>query len=95
MLNVFEAAAVGEEKPIKRFCDWFDSETNRGDDMRHYNKLLKAVIAHIRQSHAKGQARNMGRGGERGYVLSKTSETPRASNDFELVTWLVIAPAQT
>ena len=95
VLNVFEAAAVGKTKPITRLCDWFDSETNRGADMGRYNKLLEAVIAHIRQSHAKGQMRNMGRGGERGYVLPKASETPRAGNDFELVTWLVIAPAQT
>ena len=39
--------------------------------------------------------RNLSRDGDRGFVLPKASETPRAGNDFELVTWLVIAPAQT
>ncbi len=95
VLNVFEAAAMGKTEPMTRLSDWFDSETNRGADMRCYNKLLEAVIAHVRQSYAKGQMRNLGRDGERGYVLPKASETPRAGNDFELVTWLVIAPAQT
>ena len=92
VLNVFEAAAVGKTEPITRLCDWFDSETDHGADMRRYNKLLEDVIAHIRQTHARSQMRNLGRGGDRGYVLPKLSETPSDAHDFELVTWLVIAP---
>ena len=91
VLNVFEAAAVGKTEPITRLCDWFDSETDHGSDMRRYNKLLEAVIAHIRQSQTKSQMRNLGRDGDRGFVLPKESQMPSDAGDFELVTWLVIA----
>ena len=91
VLNAFEAAALGRTEPITALCDHFDRETKHGADMRKYDKLLAAVIAHIRQSQAASQTRNLGRGGDRGYMLAKASETPRANIDFELVTWLVIA----
>ena len=95
VLNVFESAAAGKTEPITRLCDQFDSETAHGVDMGRYNKLLGDTIAHIRQAHAKSQMRKLSRDGDRGFVLPKASETPRADNDFELVTWLVIAPART
>ena len=94
-LNVFEAATVGKTEPIAALCDRFDSETAHGADMQRYDKLLTDAVAHIRQSHGKSQMRNLGRGGDRGFVLPKASETPRAAGDFELVTWLVIAPDRT
>ena len=95
VLNVFEAAAVGKSEPIVRLCDQFDSDTDRGADMTHYDKLLTDVIAHIRQLHAKAQVRNLGPSGDRGFTLPKSSETPRDASDFELVAWLVIARPPT
>ena len=91
VLNAFETATLRRTEPITRLCDQFDSETKHGADMRQYDKLLEAVIAHIRQSQAASQTRNLGRGGDRGFVLPKRSEVPRTGHDFELVTWLVIA----
>ncbi len=95
VLNAFEAAALGRTVPITRLCDQFDGETKHGADMRRYEKLLGVVLAHIRQSHATSQTRNLGRSGDRDYVMPKRSEAPLASSNFELVTWLVIAPDQT
>ena len=71
VLNAFEAAALGRSEPITRLCDQFDSETKHGADMRRYEKLVEAVIAHIRQSQTASQTRNLGRGGDRGFVLPK------------------------
>ncbi len=75
-----------------KLCDWFDSETDNGKDMTHYDKLLADVLAHIRQSHGATLRQSIGPGGSRGALLPKASEVPQDANDFELVTWLVIAP---
>ena len=93
-LAVFEAAASGQTAPITELCDRFDQETRQGRDMAQYEKLLNDVIAHIRQAHANTQARQLGIGGARDFVLPSASETPRDANDFELVTWLVIKELQ-
>ncbi len=95
VLGVFEAAAAGKGRPLMELCDWFDSETDTGKDMEDYDKLLKDVLAHIRQSHGATQLQSIGLGGSRGALLPTAAEAPQDSTDFELVTWLVIAPPQT
>ena len=89
-LQIFESAAVGKTRPIQHLCDRFDRDTNQGQAMLHYDSLLDSVIAHIRQTLASNAARGLGRGGSRDFVLPKTSETPKDSTDFELVTWLIL-----
>ena len=44
VLDLFESAAVGKIDPLHNLCIQFDSETQNGEDMTLYNKLLKAVI---------------------------------------------------
>ncbi len=95
ILDLFEASAVGKENAIDDLCLWFDQETEYGDNMSHYNKLLDTVIAHITRSHQKTQSKSIGRDGTRGFKLPVASETPRDTNDFELITWLIIQPPQT
>ena len=90
MLDLFEAAAIGKDDAIDNLCLQFDSETEFGENMDHYNDLLDAVIKHITRAHTKTQTKNLGRGGARDFKLPVASETPKVANDFELVTWLVI-----
>ncbi|RKU24181.1 hypothetical protein C6499_17415 [Candidatus Poribacteria bacterium] len=82
---------IGKDDVLSELCLQFDQETQYGENMADYNKLLNAVIAHITRSHQKTQTKNLGRGGTRGFKLPVASEAPRDSSDFELVTWLVIA----
>lgn len=89
-LGVFEAAAAGKAEPVARFCDRFDRITDSGKAMGHYDGLLHSTVAHIRQSHVDTQNRNLRPGGARDFQFASTSETPRNTDDFELVTWLVI-----
>ena len=89
-LEAFEKAAVGWTEPITGLCDWFDQETGHGKDMKRYDRLLDSVIAHIRQAYAGTQAKALSRDGARDFVLPKVSESPRDSNDFELITWLIV-----
>ena len=87
-LTAFEQTSAGKTEAITRLCDRFDRETNQGNDMSLYDKLVTDAIAHIRQAHT--EAQNRGARMTRDFLFTKTSETPRDENDFELVTWLVI-----
>ncbi len=89
-LEVFEAVASGKTEPIMRLCDQFDRETEKGQNMSHYNGLLNGIIAHIRQAHASNVAKGLGKDGFHDFVVPKESEAPKDSTDFELVTWLII-----
>ena len=90
-LQAFERAAAGEPRPIAKLCDWFDRETNQGNDMKHYDGLLNSVIAHIRQALASTAIAGIGQGGTRDFTIPKASETARRASDFELITWLILA----
>lgn len=91
VLDLFETSAVGKEEAIDDLCLWFDQKTDYGDNMTDYNKLLDAVISHITRSHKNTQNQNMRRGAPRDFRLTPTSNAPKESGDFKLVTWLVIA----
>ena len=95
VLDLFEASAVGKSDELPELCLQFDQETEYGQNMGAYNKLLNAVIAHITRSHQKTQTQNLGRSGTRGFKLPVASEAPRDSSDFELVTWLIITTRQS
>ncbi len=90
VLELFETSAVGKREVLERLCLQFDQETQHGNNMKDYDKLLDTVIAHITRSHKKTQRQNLGRGGPRGFRLPVASEAPTDSSDFELVTWLII-----
>ncbi len=91
VLDVFEASAVGKTEPLQKLCDRFDHDTQNGKDMASYDKLLNTVIAHISKTHRTTQIQSLAAGAPRGSKLTPASKTPRQAEDFELVTWLVIA----
>ncbi|MDE0468220.1 MAG: helicase-related protein [Candidatus Poribacteria bacterium] len=91
VLDLFEASAVGKEDTIDDLCLWFDQETEYGDNMVHYNKLLDTVISHITRAHTKTQSQVLKSGSPREAKLTPASKAPKDTGDFKLVTWLVIA----
>ena len=91
VMEVFEASAVGKTEPLQRLCDQFDRETRNGTDMSHYDKLLNTVIAHISRTHKAKQIQGLAAGAPRSSKLTPVSKSPRQADNFELVTWLVIA----
>ena len=91
VLDLFEASAVGKEDAIDDLCLWFDQETEYGDNMTHYNKLLDTVISHITRSHTRTQTQSIRSGSPRDTKLTPASKAPKDSGDFKLVTWLIIA----
>ena len=70
----------------------FDRETDNGQDIARYDKLLNAVLVHISGANKTTQIRQLGIRGQRDFRLS--AKSAKLSNaDFELITWLIIAEA--
>ena len=92
VLELFESVTLGKTEPLQKLCDQFDSETQKGQDMAHYDTLLKAVIAHIGGADRATQIRQLGIHGQRDFRLS-TQPAKSSNADFELITWLIIAKA--
>ncbi len=90
-LGVFESTSVGKPEPLLALCDAFNTETDNGRNMARYDELMKAVVAQIAEAHGKTQAKGLGLGGSRDFVLPAASEAPNDLEGFELVTWLVIS----
>ncbi len=91
VLDLFETSAVGKEDVIDDLCLQFDQETEYGNNMEHYNKLLDTVISHITRSHTKTQTQAIRSGSPRNTKLTSASKSPKDSGDFKLMTWLVIS----
>ena len=68
--------------------DAFDSETEHGQRMTKYDRMVKATLRSIVRPFRKKMLTGLTR--SRGAKISKRSEQPRSGEDFELVTWLVI-----
>ena len=92
VLALFESAALGKTEPLQKLCDQFDRETDNGQDIARYDKLLNAVLVHISGANKTTQIRQLGIRGQRDFRLS--AKSAKLSNaDFELITWLIIAEA--
>ncbi len=87
ILELFGELSRGKTEPLLKLCDAFDSETEHGQNMEKYDKLLDKGFSAIKEKFDLLGAQNMT---NRHGVLPKQSEKPRDATDFDLVTWLVI-----
>ena len=87
-LSLFQALAVGVDKPIDVLEDAFDAQTQQGKDMARYEELLAKALRNIARTFSNAQLKGLGQ--QRDAVLAKGSEQPTNAGDFELVTWLVL-----
>lgn len=88
ILEIFGAVCEGRSEPYAALCELFDEETSDGKDMSRYRRLLDAAINAIASQLG---ARNIGNLlASRSGKLVDQAKLPKASSDFDLVTWLVI-----
>ena len=90
ILHLFEACSADKHEPITELCDWFDEQTDRGQDMSHYNKLLNECTAHVKQEYNSAIWKQLGPDGNPSLRLPEVSQTPESNDSLELVSWLVI-----
>ena len=94
ILAVFEAAADGRTEPITALCDRFDRETEHGQKMAFYDRLLTSAVAQIAQAYAAAQSQQLRPDGPRDFILPTAAEIPSSIADFELITWLIMLGAE-
>jgi hypothetical protein len=92
VLDIFRALCQGRTQPYEELCQLFDQTTQHGQDMHEYSHLLDKTVEAIVAQFAKKNAANLfvGRGGK----LLDSRQAVQSTADFELITWLVIQPAQ-
>ncbi len=88
-LALFRTLAAGRSEAAAALENAFDRETDHGRRMEKYDKLLDAALRNIAATFRGAQLQALAR--ERGAALAKASERPGGADDFELITWLVIA----
>lgn len=89
VLNLFRDLAAGLPAAQENLCDLFDARTSNGNDMSHYDGLIKKALESIAHTFTRRAAASLfsGRDGK----LPKVDETPtQLEYEYELLTWLVI-----
>jgi hypothetical protein len=88
ILETFRLLCSGKITPYEQLCNLFDQETCNGSDMTKYVDLLNRAVDSIVRTFQKRAIGHLQSG--RGAVLVEQSKQARQTDDFELITWLVI-----
>ena len=88
ILEMYRQLCSTANKPYDELCALFDERTANGADMSRYNRLLERTVKSITQTYKKRAFANL-TSGRRGALPLETDQVGD-TNDFELVTWLVI-----
>lgn len=92
ILDAMRALCLGRTEPIVHLCDAFDRETDKGQDMLGYDAIARAAVEAIKSNYA-GRALSA-LAANKGGKLADAKAQPRSEGDFELITWLIIKPAE-
>ena len=88
ILNLFRELALGKKEPYVELCRLFDRQTQQGNDMQSYSRLLKTSVESITSTFQKKLADGLK--SSRQFVLPTEDEQVLPDSEFELLTWLVI-----
>jgi len=87
-LDLYRILCGNREVANQSLHDFFDRQTQNGEDMREQDRLLGVALESIRQTAQKKTAQSLF--GGRGAVLPTQGEQVSESTEFELITWLAI-----
>lgn len=91
ILSLFRVLAANRTEPLRDLVNAFDQKTQNGNEMSHYENLLDSALRQMRGKFMKKQAQALTI--NRAAELVKQSESPIASDAFELITWIAIIDA--
>ncbi len=89
ILEIYRLMCSGKSQPFEELCDLFNIETKQGEDMKQYTELITKAIDEISRVFNKRSSQKI-TGSDRGALLIPKSKRINETNNFELVTWLVI-----
>ena len=88
ILERFSALCVGKPTADTDLCDWFNAETDNGNDMTIYEMLLEGALKSIRGDYVRRVNDELDSRADA--LLPPASSQITAETEFELVTWLVV-----
>ena len=88
ILELYRLLCADRTAADQALCALFDHETNDGADMARYTALLEAAVRDVERRFVKRSAAAL-TGGRAGVIPSRRQQA-RSTDDFELITWLVI-----
>ncbi len=89
ILEIYRLMCAGKTQPFEELCDLFNTETTNGENMAQYTELIKKAISEISRVFNKRSSQKI-TGNDRGALLIPKSKRINETNNFELVTWLII-----
>ena len=89
ILEIYRLMCSGKSQAFEELCEIFNAETKQGEDMQKYSELLSKAIDEISRIFNKRSNQKI-TGNDRGALLIPKSKRISETNNFELVTWLII-----
>lgn len=89
ILEIYRLMCSGKSQAFEELCELFNAETKQGEDMQKYSELLAKAIDEISRIFNKRSNQKI-TGNDRGALLIPKSKRISETNNFELVTWLII-----
>lgn len=89
ILEIYRLMCSGKSQAFEELCEIFNAETMQGEDMQKYSKLLAKAIDELSRIFNKRSNQKI-TGNDRGALLIPKSKRISETNNFELVTWLII-----
>lgn len=89
ILEIYRLMCSGKVQPFEELCDLFNTETQNGENMEEYTELIKKAVSEISRVFNKRSSQKI-TGNDRGALLIPKSKRINETNNFELVTWLII-----
>ncbi len=88
ILEIMRLLCAEKTVPYEDLCNLFDQQTSNGEDMTRYNRLLDGAVRSVVRSFKR---RTVGQllSGRNGVLVSKEKQV-ESSEDFDLITWIVI-----
>ena len=88
-LLLLRGLAAGQSSAFEKLCDLFDTRTEGGADMSHFDGLAQSALRSIERTFQKRAVSSLL--SSRSGLLPTADETPKAdAGAWELVTWLVV-----
>jgi len=88
ILTMFQKLCTGKNIPLQELCDFFDRETENGENMEKYSVLLTKAVKTIASTFRNRAAAGLQAG--RDFIIPDKQKQASENSDFDLVTWLVI-----